>query len=221
MDNYLFSGSGLSWRLTFAAALKGVPHRERLLRPHPDDLRAERFLRLGPRGKVPALVDGDVVLPESIAAMAYLDRKHTEPPLFGRSPEKTGRIWRIILNFGLYVAHIWTTKLTVPIVSGQVASREAQIRERSEAAHREIAGPDATLGDNPRFVGNAISAADIAISPMLEAAICFSGKEAVRHLDLATPRTDERHPPRRIACPDEGAACLLPVLPSLLEENRQ
>ena len=34
-------------------------------------------------GKVPVLKDGDFVIYESLAMMAYLDRKYPEPPLFG------------------------------------------------------------------------------------------------------------------------------------------
>ncbi len=47
-------------------------------------------LELNPRGKVPTLKDGDFAVYESIAIMAYLDRKYTEPPLFGETPEETG-----------------------------------------------------------------------------------------------------------------------------------
>ena len=66
-----------------------------------------------------AMADGDYVIAESIAAIAYLDRQHPEPPLFGSTPQETGTIWRFILDFDLYVSGAMVTQIIVPIVTGQ------------------------------------------------------------------------------------------------------
>jgi len=43
---------------------------------HQSDAKPEEFLRLNPAGKVPLLVDGDMVLTESNAILKYLANKH-------------------------------------------------------------------------------------------------------------------------------------------------
>jgi glutathione S-transferase len=39
------------------------------------------FLKMNPRGQIPCLEDGDVVVYESTAIIQYLERKHPTPPL--------------------------------------------------------------------------------------------------------------------------------------------
>src|SRR3989344_9118391 len=51
--------------------------------------KSEAFLKLNPNGKVPALVDGDVVLWESIAINHYLADKY-RPELLGKTPVERG-----------------------------------------------------------------------------------------------------------------------------------
>ena len=41
--------------------------------------KAPEYQKMNPRGRVPTLKDGDFVLYESLAILAYLDRKHPEP----------------------------------------------------------------------------------------------------------------------------------------------
>ena len=48
------------------------------------ETRAPEYLRVNPNAKVPALVDGDLVLWESLAINHYLAQRHAEP---GRGPE--------------------------------------------------------------------------------------------------------------------------------------
>jgi glutathione S-transferase len=49
------------------------------------------YLALNPRGEVPVLTDGDVVVHESIAIVAYLEGEFPEPALFGATSAETGR----------------------------------------------------------------------------------------------------------------------------------
>ncbi|MCE8007544.1 glutathione S-transferase [Aestuariivita sp.] len=52
------------------------------------------FLALNPRGTVPVLVTDDGnVLTENLGIAAYLEARHPEPPLIGRTPDETGLIW--------------------------------------------------------------------------------------------------------------------------------
>src|SRR4051812_19147162 len=100
---YWGSGSPYAWRVLLAAELKRIPYESKLLEFSKGDLKTPEFLALNPRGKVPVIRDGDFVLAESMAIMAYLDRKQPEPPLFGRTAEETGRITGAAWDFELNV----------------------------------------------------------------------------------------------------------------------
>jgi glutathione S-transferase len=55
---------------------------------HPD------FLRLNPAGKVPVLVDGDIVIPESAAIVLYLADKYREKKLLPVSLGERAQVYR-------------------------------------------------------------------------------------------------------------------------------
>jgi len=55
---------------------------------HPD------FLRLNPAGKIPVLVDGDTVVPESAAIVLYLADKYREKGLLPASLEARAQVYR-------------------------------------------------------------------------------------------------------------------------------
>ena len=103
LEIYWGSGSPFAWRVLLAAELKRIAYDSKLLEFSKGDLKKPEFLALNPRGKVPVIRDGDFVLAESMAILAYLDRKVPDPPLFGRTPEETGRIWSQIFDFESYL----------------------------------------------------------------------------------------------------------------------
>jgi glutathione S-transferase len=51
--------------------------------------RSESYLKMHPYGRVPTLVDGDFVLPESTPILEYLEATYPEPPLL--PPDAKGR----------------------------------------------------------------------------------------------------------------------------------
>jgi len=55
---------------------------------HPD------FLRLNPAGKIPVLVDGDTIVPESAAIVLYLADKYREKGLLPASLEARAQVYR-------------------------------------------------------------------------------------------------------------------------------
>jgi glutathione S-transferase len=103
------SGSPFAWRVLLAAELKRIPYESKLLEFSKGDLKKPEYLALNPRGKVPVIRDGDFVLAESMAIVAYLDRKFPDPPLFGRTPEETGRIWALVSEYDAYLRDPLTT----------------------------------------------------------------------------------------------------------------
>ena len=67
---------------------------------HPDDVQTAEYLRLNPNGRIPTLVDGELVLWESLAVNLYLAQKY-EGPMYAGSPEAAAQatqwsLWAVL-----------------------------------------------------------------------------------------------------------------------------
>ncbi|KJK20963.1 maleylacetoacetate isomerase [Burkholderiaceae bacterium 16] len=93
MQIYSFFNSSTSYRVRIALALKGLPYDY-----HPVNIRvgehraADYVAAINPSAVVPALVDGDFHLGQSMAIIDYLDAHHPEPRLIPREPELRARV---------------------------------------------------------------------------------------------------------------------------------
>lgn len=155
---YWGSGSTPAWRVLLAFAIKGVAYDSHLLSFSAGDTQKPEFLALNPRGKVPTVRDGDFTLNESLAILAWLDKKHPENPIFGETAEDTGRIWREIFEFENHTSHA-LNKLVRPIFAHS-ATPEI-VAEALPEVTAELDRFAAKLGGRHFLVGDRLSAADI------------------------------------------------------------
>src|SRR5262245_58240654 len=119
IDLYWGSGSCNSWRVHLALEIKKVPYQSHLLTLSKKEHKAADYLAINPRGKVPAIRDGQFTLYESLAILLYLDRKFPDPPLFGRTPEQAGLVMRSALELVFYFEPI-LDRIAIPIYQGKV-----------------------------------------------------------------------------------------------------
>ena len=159
------SGSQPAWSVLLTLEVKRAPYTSRLLSFSAAEHKTPEFLRLNPRHKVPVIRDGEFVLNESLAIVVYLDRKFPEPPLFGRSAEESGLIWRAISEFQCYLQPSLLEHVVRPIYSGKVEENRQRIEEQMAGIHAELQKYEATLTTRAWLVGSAISAADLMIFP--------------------------------------------------------
>jgi maleylpyruvate isomerase len=78
---YGYFRSSASYRVRIALALKGLSVRHKSVHLPGGEQNAPDYLRVNPAGLVPAWIDGDLRLSQSIAIIEYLDEIHPEPPL--------------------------------------------------------------------------------------------------------------------------------------------
>lgn len=181
LEIYWGAGSPYAWRVLLAAEIKRIPYESKLLEFSKGALRTPEFLALSPRGKVPVIRDGDFVLAESLAILAYLDRKHPEPPLFGRTAEEAGRIGQAIADFESYlrepitIVNRWAfgDKPRTPEIDDAIAKSKAEI-ERFEQR----------LGRGPWLVGETPTAADIVWFPPVRTIVRAGVRNEARAREL-------------------------------------
>ena len=188
------SGSQPSWSVMLALELKRVPYASRLLSFSAGEHKTPDFLRMNPRHKVPVIREGDFVLNESTAILVYLDRKYPEPPLFGRTAEETGLVWRAISEFQSYVQPPLLEHLVRPIYGGKVAENRARIEEQIGGIHADLQKYEATLSTRAWLVGNALSAADLLIFPYFMSVLRAATRPAAEGLKLGLLPIEKVYP---------------------------
>ena len=173
------SGSPFAWRVLLALEVKRLTYQSTLLQFSKGEHKATEFLKLNPRGKVPVLKDDGFVLNESVAIMAYLDKKYPEPPLFGTSPHETGLIWRAILEMEGYIVSAGD-KLVRPLFFGQGLDDIDRIQEAAAAIRRELSRVETELKGANWLIGKQVSAADISLFPLVQMIVRAAGKDAAK-----------------------------------------
>ena len=183
IELYWGSGSPFAWRVMLTLELKRLPYESKLLAFSKEEHKTPAYLQLNPRGKVPTLKDGNFALYESIAIMAYLDRKYPTPPIFGTTAEQAGLIWRSVLECESYLLSAGD-KIVRPLFFGKGLENVNEIQVAAEIIRRELKIIDERLAQSNWLVDAEISAADIAIFPAVQLLLRAAGKEAAWSLEL-------------------------------------
>ena len=122
----------------------------------------EAFRALNPMAQVPVYVEGDFVLRDSQAILAYLAARHRPGDWDGRTPEERGAI------------AVWLSHAANEIFNGPALLRADKLfgwsidRPRADAvATRILPVVDAHLAAREWLVGDRLTIADLAASPYL------------------------------------------------------
>ena len=119
------------------------------------------------------LKDGDYVVFESVAILHYLDLKYPQPPIFGRSPEESAVIMRVIGEFQAYTeAHILgICRTLLPGEGAPSAEPPLDSDQLTDAMHvvaREARTIEQRVSRFDWIVGEDYSAVDMAIFPFIQ-----------------------------------------------------
>ena len=193
LELYWGSGSGPSWRVQLALAIKKLPYESHLLSFSKGEHKAPEMLARNPRGKVPVLVDGDYVLHESLAILQYLDRKHPSPPLFGESPEEAGQILRVIMEHQCYGLEA-ISNFCRPLLFNRLDVQRDQVLLGIDGARAELGKLEAELERRPFLATGSISAADVFVYPQLKTLERALGKPGADTIDHGFSPLREKFP---------------------------
>ena len=110
---YGTSLSGHAHRVEALLNILGLPYR--YVDANAEVRKSDAFLALNPFGQIPVLVDGDLILPDSVAILVYLaDRYDGSGQWNPKAPEKAARVQRWLsiasgdLRFGPALARVLT-----------------------------------------------------------------------------------------------------------------
>lgn len=163
---FWISGSPPSWRVMLALTLKGVAYESRRLDHGRGENKTPAYLKLNPKGQVPTLRHGPVVVRESIAILAYSDRAWPDHPIFGRNAAESAAIWQDVMVFEVDLRPA-ASFIAPALLRGSSDRDPAAMRA---AVDQLLAGLDqieARLSDTAFLSGNLPTAADCWLFPTL------------------------------------------------------
>ncbi len=165
---YAGSGSPFVWKVWLTLEHKALPYDMKMLSFQKREHKTPDYLAINPRGKVPTLVDNDVVVWESTAIVEYLEETYPERALLPKTPAARAQVRRMLIETDLTLA-VNTRKyfqLTLFTSGGAPATtNDGELAQAKEAAAGELERLERDLrGD---YFSEQLSLADFAIYPHL------------------------------------------------------
>jgi len=191
VEVFWISGSPYSWRVLLTLVIKQVPFESHLLSLAKGENRSDEFLRVNPKGKVPALRRGEFTMRESVAIVRYLDRCFPTPPLFGTSPAEEALVNQQIDEIENYIVPN-SHSITRSVFGDIVAGSEDVLNEQAQRIANQLGDIEASASF--WLMGRHISAADIVLFPLVAVLLRAAGKSAACTLDLKLLPFGERYP---------------------------
>ena len=166
---YSYNESGNSYKVRLLAALLKVHLEIVELDYFSDEQHSEKFLKINPKGEVPALVDGDIVLTDSAAILVYLAGKYSDKNTWwSEDLVEQAKIvdWLAFaaswVQYGVFTARA-ILSFKGPYNGLGLESTEQTLKEAKIRGHKSLAILDGVLKDREWLANNRPTIADIAV----------------------------------------------------------
>ncbi len=126
MELYNFSRSSASYRVRIALALKGLTYEYKSVQLQRNEHLTPAYEAVSGSRLVPTLVDGDVVLTQSLATIEYLDEVYPEPPLMPRDALGRARVRTLALDIACEIHPLNNLRVLRYLVKDMGLSDEAK-----------------------------------------------------------------------------------------------
>ena len=193
LELFWISGSPFAWRVQLALAIQNVDYVSHLLDASQGELKKPEYLALNPRGKVPLLKHGELLLRESVAILVYLDSLDPEWQLFGATSQEKAIIWQQVCEVENIIVP-YLRQFIRPIFFGGLEDKKDEVIEAARQLNDEFTLLNGFLTDRDWLAGNRLSAADIVTYPLLKFIERAATREQTKELNLDLLPFAEKYP---------------------------
>jgi glutathione S-transferase len=124
---YDFPRSGHAHRIRLYLHMLGIKHETVAVDMTAGEHKADEYMKISPLGQVPTLVDADVVITDSTAALVYLAKKYARPDWLPEDPAGAAEVQR------------WLSAASGELFRGPVMARAARLFGRDVDYDRAVA----------------------------------------------------------------------------------
>jgi glutathione S-transferase len=165
MQLYMFDRSGNAYKVRLLLSMLNLPFEKVVVDVRKGDNRKPEFLALNPRGQVPVLVDGDVVLWESTGTLVYLARKHGSDAWLPTDAAGLAQVmqWMAFAQNEVLFGLQWARAVMIGLKTGDVEEYRGYGRDGLTVLERHLAGNRWLALDRPTI-------ADVACYPYISLA---------------------------------------------------
>lgn len=168
---YSYFRSSTAYRARIALNLKGIEYETVPVNLLKNEQRSDEYLKINPLGGVPALLDGDFVIAQSLAIINYIDNLVHEPPLAPGDFKDQAFVRQIALTIAEDIHPLINLKVQNYIAEhfgADDAAKKDWYRHWTEAGMKAVETLLARYGRAGNFaLGDAVSIADICIVPQM------------------------------------------------------
>jgi len=165
---YYGSGSPYAWRVWLALEHKQIAYAQTTLSFSSGDLRKPEYLAINPRHRVPAIIDDEFALYESVAIVEYLDEKYPDgPKLFAGDVFQRGKIRRMVQEADQYYALAMETLVEQILFTAQDKWDAEEIDAARKLLVEEINRWEEDAGRTEYLAAPGPTAADFALYPLI------------------------------------------------------
>ena len=183
IELFWISGSPFAWRVQLALAIHKINYVSHLLDASQGELKQPEYLALNPRGKVPLLKHGELLIRESLAILVYLDSLYPEWQLFGETSQDRVIIWQQVCEIENIIVP-YLRQFIRPIFFGGLETKKDEVIEAAQKLNDEFSLLNDVLANKNWFAGDRLSAADIITYPLLKFIERAATRDQAKELNL-------------------------------------
>ncbi len=165
-------GTVRTLRAHWALAEVGVDYDARLIGSRTGETQTQEFLARNPKGKIPVLEDGELVLTESAAIVRYLLERYGSGSL--QSPIERARYdeWQsfILMELDAHTLYVMRKHGDLKDLYGDAP---AAMQTASDGFVRQVAVADARIARSPYLLGDSFTGVDLLLATCLDWAVAY------------------------------------------------
>jgi len=205
MQLYSFFNSSTSYRVRIALALKGLPYETLPVNIRTGEHHAVGYVEhINPSAGVPALIDGEMQLSQSLAIIDYLDVRYPEPRLIPLEPLQRARVLELANAIACDihpVNNLRVLRYLQDVLKVTPEQKDAWYRHWIDEGMATVERLLARYGTGPWCCGDAPTLADVALVPQVANALRMGCSLGQYERAMAIYQHASAHPAFKAAAP--------------------
>ncbi|WP_323844610.1 maleylacetoacetate isomerase [Microbulbifer magnicolonia] len=173
MELHGYFRSSASYRVRIGLNLKGLQYDYRPVNLLKNEQRENEYRKLNPQGLVPALVDGDKILTQSLAILEWLDDQYPEPALLPKEPLARARVRALAYNVACDIQPIQNLRILKYLQSEYGISDEEKVEWIRHWIHEGFSALEQQLDPAPFAAGDTPGLFECCLMPQIYSAERF------------------------------------------------